>query len=164
MVSGILLKATTLVVIVVAFTLAFYYYGDADVFRITGTTIVDDNIPGPADRIREEQIIVNEHGVAIDVENVVIGTFEDTKSMSPVLDSTANAILTKPESYQDIKVGDIISYFSEEAQGLVAHRVVHISSDAQGWYALAKGDNTNTQDPSKIRFDQLKYVVVGILY
>jgi hypothetical protein len=36
--------------------------------------------------------------------------------------------------------------------------------DKEGWYAVTKGDNTGMNDPDKVRFEQIKFVLVGVLY
>ncbi len=122
--------------------------------------------PGNANQkwINEERIDVNESAVTIRIPDASLGRFEDSGSMGPFIGKATNAILIKPKSESDIMVGDIIAYYSEDADGLVSHRVIKVSSDSNGWHALAKGDSVPSPDPSKIRFGQVKYVVVGILY
>jgi len=116
----------------------------------------------PADRIKENQILVYSDEIVIDLENAVWATFTDTNSMDPVLDKGANAIQVVPKSPSEIKVGDIVSYDSRI--GPVIHRVVHISYDEEGWFAIMKGDNNPDPDPDKVRFEQVRRVVVAIIY
>ncbi len=115
-------------------------------------------------RISEEHLDVSESAVTIRIADASLGRFEGSGSMEPFIGQKTKAILIKPNSESDIKAGDIIAYDSDEAGGLVSHRVVKISSDEKGWYAVAKGDNAPSQDHGRIRFGQVKYVVVGILY
>ena len=157
------LKAAIVTSIVLAFILAFYTFGDSTVFTITGAAVTNLNTEGPADRVKETQITIDGNLIILNLPDTTIGRFEDTNSMSPVLDKGSSAILQKP-TQTGLKVGDIISYDSKQANGLVTHRIVEISTDEHGWYALAKGDNSKNVDPNKIRFTQTKYVVVGILY
>ncbi|MEM4397868.1 MAG: hypothetical protein QW757_04570 [Candidatus Woesearchaeota archaeon] len=84
--------------------------------------------------------------------------------MDPVIDVGANAIQVIPKTEADIHVGDIISYVSDYADGIIIHRVIEIGYDEKGWYAIAKGDNNQRNDPGKIRFNQIKRVVVAIIY
>ncbi|MBI2144514.1 hypothetical protein HYU17_05200 [Candidatus Woesearchaeota archaeon] len=72
--------------------------------------------------------------------------------------------MIKPKGTGDIMKGDLVAYQSNEAGGLVVHRVIEIGNDEQGWFAVTKGDNAAANDPEKVRFGQIKQVVVGILY
>ncbi len=118
----------------------------------------------PYDWIKEDQINVYNDRVIINIKDAEWASFTDTNSMDPVLDETANAIQIIPKSSDDIHVGDIISYDSEYADGTIIHRVIKISSDEEGWYCIAKGDNNQGPDPGKIRFKQIKRVLVAIVY
>lgn len=118
----------------------------------------------PSDWIKEDQIKVYNDRVIIDLKDAEWASFTDTNSMDPVLDETANAIEIIPKSADDIHVGDIISYKSDYADGTIIHRVIKIGSDEEGWYYIVKGDNNQSPDPGKIRFKQIKRVVVAIIY
>ncbi len=118
----------------------------------------------PNDWIKEEQIKVYNDRVIIEIENPEWASFTNTNSMDPVIDETAHAIQTVPKSAQDINVGDIISYKSDYAEGIIIHRVIKIGGDEDGWYCIARGDNNPTQDPGKIRFNQITRVLVAIIY
>ena len=116
----------------------------------------------PSDLIKENQIHVYEDRIVLDIEGAVWSRFTDTNSMDPILDTGANAIEIVPKSAADIHVGDIASYDSE--YGTVIHRVVSTGFDADGWYAVFKGDNNAMPDPGKVRFDQIRRVVVALIY
>lgn len=118
----------------------------------------------PHDWIKMDEILVYHDKVIINIDNPEWALFTDTKSMDPVIDSYANAIEIIPKSESDIHVGDIVAYKSKYADGTITHRVIEISEDSKGWYAILKGDNNEKPDPGKVRFDQIKRVVVGILY
>ena len=62
-----------------------------------------------------------------------------------------------------IKIGDIVSYSYVDGTTII-HRVAQIGNDENGWYAVAKGDNSSFADPDKVRFSQIKRVVVAIVY
>jgi signal peptidase I len=64
------------------------------------------------------------------------------------------------ESSNQIAVGDII-VFSYDGISVV-HRVVLTGIDANGWYAITRGDNNAAVD-GKVRFAQIEGVVVGIV-
>ncbi len=119
---------------------------------------------GPSDHIGEDQIFVYKKGIVLAIENATWSRFTDTHSMDPVLNKFANGIEMKPKSPDEVAIGDIISYYSEYAEGLIIHRVVVQGYDSDGWYVLVKGDNLNSIDPGKIRFSQIHGVLVGIIY
>jgi len=118
----------------------------------------------PSDWIKEDQIKVYNDRVIIDLKDAEWASFTNTNSMDPVLDEKANAIEIIPKSVDDIHVGDIISYNSNYVDGTIIHRVIKIGSDEKGWYCIVKGDNNQSPDPGKIRFNQIKRILVGIIY
>ena len=118
----------------------------------------------PSDRVKESQIHVLQDKIVLDIPNAQWSTFTPTKSMIPVLDTGTNALQIAPEQPQDLRIGDIISYQSELLGGVVIHRIIELGSDNQGWYAVVKGDNNTSPDPEKVRFSQIKRVVVAIVY
>ena len=118
----------------------------------------------PYDHISESQIHVLRDRVIIDIPNAEWAKFTDTNSMDPVLDEGANAIEFIPKSTSDVHVGDIVSYHSEITDSTIIHRIVEIGNDENGWYAYFKGDNIPILDPERVRFEQLRRVVVAIIY
>jgi signal peptidase I len=118
----------------------------------------------PSDWIKESQIKVYDNRIIIDLENAEWAKFTDTNSMDPVIDSNANAIEIVPKSYKEIQPGDIVSYEIENVEGIIIHRVVETGFDEKGWFAVTKGDNLENNDPFKIRFSNIKRVVVAIIY
>lgn len=130
--------------------------------------IIDKYIYGerlsPADRIKEEQIHVYPDKVVIDIKNARWAEFADTNSMDPYLDKGSNAIQIIPQSSGEIMAGDIISYNSEVYNAIIIHRVVEIGEDEEGIYYITKGDNNPKPDPERIRFNQVRRILVGIIY
>lgn len=120
--------------------------------------------PSPKDRVDERQIEVYGNRIILDVQNAQWAKFTDTKSMEPILTAQSNAIELEPEDPEDIQVGDIVSYRSDYTDGWIIHRVVHKGEDEKGTYFIMKGDNLPTNDPGRVRFDQIKSVVVAIIY
>jgi hypothetical protein len=116
----------------------------------------------PAEHIEMDQIHVNKDSVVIDINDANWATFADTNSMDPVIDKGSYGIEITPKSISDINIGDIISYKSE--QGIIIHRVISTGIDQNGWYAITKGDNVPVQDPDKVRFSQVKGILVAIVY
>jgi signal peptidase I len=123
-----------------------------------------DEVPSPSKWIQEDQIGVYSQRVILDIEDPQWAMFTDTHSMEPVLSSRSYAIEIVPESPDEVNIGDIVSYESKYADGIIIHRVIDKGYDSDGVYFVMKGDNNPTQDPGKIRFDQLQRVVVAIIY
>jgi len=118
----------------------------------------------PRDRVPESAIAVYKDRVVLDLQDAQWATFTDTHSMEPVIFAGANALEVTPKSVDDIKVGDIVSYRSEYANGSIIHRVVYKGQDENGTYFVMKGDNLPTSDPGRVRFSQIQRVVVGLIY
>ncbi len=119
----------------------------------------------PKDRVSEKQILVYKDKVVLDLKNAEWSTFTPTKSMVPVLDKGANAIQVKPKpGCADVGVGDIVSYTSEYAEGTIIHRVIATGKDSEGRYFVVKGDNNPEPDPGVVRCEQIKRVLVAIIY
>ncbi len=136
--------------------------GSTFITRILGGDPKD--LPSPFDRIGEENIKVDKEKVVINIQNAEWSRFTDTNSMDPIIDEGTNAIQIVPKSSSEIHVGDIISYKSDYADGIIIHRIKEIGFDEKGWFAVVKGDNNSREDPGKIRFEQIKRVVVAIIY
>ena len=81
--------------------------------------------------------------------------------MKPVLDENSHGIRIIPKSENDIHLGDIVTY--EKNNELIIHRVVEIGKDENGTYFIPKGDN-NAVDDGKIRFNDIKYVTVAMIW
>jgi len=117
----------------------------------------------PGDHIKEDQIKVYKDKIELDLQNAVWSKFVNTNSMDPFLDENSNGIEIVPTSTDQIKVGDVISYESRTG-GIVIHRVINIDEDNNGTFYTVKGDNNPLQDPERVRFTQIKGILVGILY
>lgn len=116
----------------------------------------------PPDRVKENQIHVYEDKIVIELQNARWARFADTDSMIPFLDEGSNALQIEPKSPDEIEIGDIISYEYEDI--VIIHRVIEIGKDNKGVYYIAKGDNNQSPDPLRIRFNQIRRVLVGIIY
>ena len=81
--------------------------------------------------------------------------------MVPVIDSNANGIGIRPNSSEDIFVGDIISFYHGEK--LIVHRVIEKGEDEFGDYFITKGDNVNFDD-GKIRFEEIDSIRAILIY
>jgi len=119
----------------------------------------------PSDRITQDQIKVYSNQIVLNVKDASWATFTPTGSMKPLFDEKSNALEIKPTSPSDIKLGDIIAYKTDDnTNDIIIHRVINIAQDNQGIYYIVKGDNNQTADPQKVRFEQIQGVVVAIIY
>jgi hypothetical protein len=118
----------------------------------------------PDDRIKEHQIKVYNDKVVIELEGAQWASFTDTNSMDPVIDDGVHAIEIIPLHPDEVHVGDIMSYESTLVDGTIIHRVVETGYDEEGWYAIMKGDNLRNRDPERVRFNQVRRIVVAIIY
>ena len=128
-------------------------------FSALGSALFDK--PSPADWVQEKDILIYNDRVVILVPNATLSSYAFSKSMDPLLDGTANGIEIKPNSPEDIHVGDIIAY--EKDGGLIVHRVIETGIDEQGWFCVTKGDNA-LQSDGKVRFNQIYAITIMIIY
>ena len=124
-------------------------------------TLNSPELMSPSDSIKESQIHVYEKRIVIDID-AQWARIMDTNSMEPFLDKGANALQIIPKSKEDIHIGDVISYQSEN--GIIIHRVIAIEEDEEGIYYTLKGDNNELPDPVKVRFSDILRKLVGVLY
>jgi hypothetical protein len=118
----------------------------------------------PSDIISQDQIKVYNDRIVIEVENPQWATFTNTKSMDPVFDKGNFALQIIPTKPEQIKPGDIISFSTKYASGIIIHRVIETGYDEEGWYAITKGDNNPSRDPGVVRFQDVKKQLIGIIY
>lgn len=116
----------------------------------------------PSDRIGDSELKMFSDRAVIEKEDLIWAKIRDTHSMEPVLNSGSISLELPPNVASDIKVGDIISFRHDNK--IIIHRVADTGEDPDGWFAVTKGDNNNRPDPYKVRFENVKGVVVGILY
>ncbi len=119
------------------------------------------NVTSPQNRINEDQIVIFSDRIIIKLDDASLSKYAATGSMKPVLDKGANGIRIKPNSVDEIHRGDIITYTFNGK--LIVHRVIDKGVDTKGIYFITKGDNNEFSD-KKIRFEDIKYVTVGVLY
>ncbi|MBT7903018.1 signal peptidase I [Candidatus Woesearchaeota archaeon] len=120
-------------------------------------------ISSPSNHIKENQIHVYQDLIILDIKNASWGSFTDTNSMDPFLDQGSNSIEIKPTKQSQIQVGDIISYENSKKE-IIIHRVIEKGLDSEGTYYILKGDNNQGKDHQKVRFNQIKGILVGIIY
>jgi len=130
-------------------------------------------VSAPNDWVSEKDIIIFDDMIVLRVENATLSSYAGTGSMKPVFDKGANGIRVVPGSADEIDVGDIVSYkfgpqldslWHQTGQGmLVVHRVVDKGIDDDGVYFVMKGDNNLIAD-EKVRFEDVEYVTVGVIW
>lgn len=116
---------------------------------------------GFSDFITEEDIIIRQNQVIININNSNLTRYSSSGSMEPILNEKANSIVIVPKSPDDLNLGDIITY-SKEGE-LIVHRIIKKGIDNEGVYFITKGDNNAFED-EKVRFSQIKSVIVAIVY
>jgi hypothetical protein len=121
----------------------------------------ESNVSSPENYIVEEDIILKEDMIILKIENISISRYYDSGSMAPVLDHNTNGIRIKPRNENEIGVGDIISF--RKGESLIVHRVIEKGEDLYGTYFICKGDNNDFND-GKIRFKEVEYKTIGLLY
>jgi signal peptidase I len=138
----------------------FVYGTELPVLKDLGVSQAYNN-QAPYDFVKQNQIEVYSDKIVINIRDASIGSYAATGSMKPVLDENSNGIRIKPSSEEDIHVGDIITY--ETDGNLIIHRVVEKGSDENGTYFVPKGDNNSVND-GKIRFKDIRYKTIGLIY
>ena len=128
------------------------------------SVFTSNELISPQDRINENDIYIFDDRIVIYVDNALGAKYTDTNSMDPVLDYGANGIEIIPSAYEQIHVGDIITFRTSWSNSLIVHRVILVGEDDQGWYCVTKGDNNVFTDPGKLRFEDIEYVLIGVLY
>jgi hypothetical protein len=141
--------------------LVFSFGSDLEVPFGTGLSILNDNPSAPSDWVSEEDIIILEDRVILKIDGTTLSSYVDSGSMLPVLDEGANGIRVVPENEDDVGVGDIVSF--RIAGILVVHRIVERGVDDEGVYFVVKGDSNLIGD-GRIRFEDIEYVTIGVIY
>ncbi|MFH1064921.1 MAG: signal peptidase I [Nanoarchaeota archaeon] len=131
--------------------------------NVSGEEVVN-TVSAPSDTLSESNIQVYDSKVIITLEGARWASYTNTKSMSPVLDEGSNGIEIVPKSEDDIHIGDIVAYATKYNNIPVVHRIIDIKKDKDGTYYILKGDNNMKRDPENVRFEQIKYKLVAVIY
>ena len=81
--------------------------------------------------------------------------------MKPLIGEFAQGIRIVPAGPSEIFVGDIVTFRFEDS--LIVHRVQEIGFDELGTYYITQGDSSFWED-EKVRFSDIEYITVGILW
>lgn len=136
----------------------FVYFGQNLPF---GNGLVSAESGSLSDFVGREDILVYDDYVLLKIKGATVSTYAPSGSMAPLLNSHANGIRIVPADSDKINVGDIVSYKLDDK--LIVHRVVEKGKDDGGVYYVVKGDNNSTID-GKIRFEDIKYVTVAVVW
>ncbi|MFH1521568.1 MAG: hypothetical protein ABIF18_01285 [archaeon] len=147
------------------FSCAFLFYGfsysNIEVPFGTGLISLNSEAIAPFDRVSEKDIIIFDDMIILRVSNTTLSNYADTGSMKPVFDKGANGIRVVPDGEDDVNIGDIVSYRFGDI--LVVHRVIEKGVDGEGVYFIMQGDNNILSD-GKIRFEDIEYVTIGVIW
>ncbi len=142
-----------------AFLFYCFSYSNLEVPFATG--LVSFDASAPSDWVADEDIIVFKDYIVLRIANATLSSYTDSGSMKPLLDMGANGIRIVPENSNQIEIGDIVSFRFGDM--LIVHRVVEKGLDSEGIYFITQGDNNVFAD-DKIRFEDIEYVTVGIIW
>ncbi|MCK4996944.1 signal peptidase I [Candidatus Pacearchaeota archaeon] len=160
-----MVKSSILIFLLGFFSCVFLFYvlqySSLEIPSVTGLASISSATISPSDRISNDDIIILKDKIILNIPEATLSSYADTGSMKPFFDEGANGIRIKPTVAEEIKVGDIISYRSFGF--LVVHRVTEKGQDNKGIYFMTKGDNNSFSD-GKIRFKDIEYITIGILY
>ena len=81
-----------------------------------------------------------------------------TGSMEPKY-NVGDMIIVRETPKEKIKVGDVINYISKNGIDTITHRVVDIIQKDGQIHFKTKGDNSNSEDPELVNYDQVKGTV-----
>ena len=122
-----------------------------------------NTVSAPSDTLSESNIQVYDSKVIIRLDGARWASYTNTKSMSPVLDEGSNGIEIVPKSIEDIHVGDIVAYATKYNNIRWYSRYCY-QKDNEGTYYILKGDNNMKRDPENVRFSQIRYKLVAVIY
>jgi signal peptidase I len=120
-----------------------------------------NNDNAPSDFVDEEDIKIYDDRIVIYIDDASLSRYAPSGSMKPIFDEGANGIRVVPLNEDDVQVGDLISFKNNGK--LIIHRVVEKGVDFDGIYFIAKGDNNVVSD-GKIRFEDIKYKTIGVIW
>ena len=115
-------------------------------------------------RISRDQVQIYPDRVVLQATNVFPVKFTNSTSMYPFINQNVFALQVRPQSPDDLAVGDIIGFQSKAFNTLIIHRIVQVGYDTDGWYAVTKGDTNTQPDPGKVRFSDVQGVLIGLIY
>ena len=152
-----------ILIIAVLFTIVGFYLALMSITEFNNSGLQHTKL-APYPVINESQITLTDNSICIEIPNAEIGRYAATGSMKPTLDENSIGIRIKITNESQVHIGDIVSYQHEN--DTIIHRVIGISQDPNGIYFTMKGDNNlmSISYENKVRFKDLKYLTVGMLW
>ena len=132
--------------------------------------VVIPDIPSPQDWIDQDRISYQDHDGSLRVEGILpdvwITDVTDTNSMDGMVDAGHSLICSNHPNYlNNVAVGDVIIFEKYIPDyHLIAHRIVWSGWDAKGRFFKTKGDNFPEEDWYKVRKEDLRWVILGVIY
>lgn len=161
------MEITSVLKICIIFLIGFLSANILGYFFVSGLEIPfmlgfgNNNSNAPFDFISEDNIELYDDKIVLNIEGVSLSRYAPTGSMKPVLDEGSNGLRIVPKSEIDIHTGDIITFKQDNI--LIVHRVIEKGIDSKGVYFITKGDNNSVSD-GKIRFKDIKYKTIGVIW
>ncbi len=98
-------------------------------------------------------------------EGVQIQTVAPTQSMIPTITYGVKLIMQPATDVNDLQVGDIIEFIKpEDTNGYILHRIYYIGQDSYGWYCKVKADVSSSPDDWVLRPENVKFVLLAVIY
>lgn len=119
----------------------------------------------PNDWVNYSQIAYDKRTKLLTIKlepTIKIFSIADTNSMDGLLDIGHNVIATNHFDKSKLAVGDIVVYQVYTTK--IVHRIVEIKEDAKGRIYRCRGDNNVATDPYYLRDENVKWLVLGVLY
>lgn len=82
-----------------------------------------------------------------------------TGSMEPNY-NIGDLIVIKEKPQEDIKVGDIVNYVTDNGKDTITHRVIEIVEQNGQIMYKTKGDNNSSSDPNLVNYSQIQGTIV----
>ena len=119
------------------------------------------------DILNKSEIHVFDDKVVLDGEYVRLSP-SGTNSMLPLF-GLGNDLLCRYTDGVNLSVGSIITFdvsWYDEGQynTPVAHRIISVGSDEEGFYYITKGDNNPNIDSWRVRPENVNTLVTGVIY
>lgn len=82
-----------------------------------------------------------------------------TGSMEPNY-NIGDLIIIKEKTQENIKVGDVINYITENGKDTITHRVIEITKENGQTMYKTKGDNNSSADSDLVAYNQIQGTIV----
>ncbi len=78
------------------------------------------------------------------------GYYVSSDSMTPAINK-GDLVFTKEVSFEDVEVGDVLTFTKEGSEKWFSHRVVEVNTQFKSF--KTKGDHNNVEDPGYTSYD-----------